>query len=203
MRSIGLAFLSAATLVLAAAGCDGDVTTGPGGAGGSSTTTSGPGGGNGGQGGAGGQCSTDADCIAGEQWCVGGACVACDNSGLACDILCIMGWTTYERNGCYPCACAPMNQCTSDAACGAGEECYAGQFCWDWCPAGEPSCCYGNTCSQAGCADPNPTGCFTTGCPIGEDCVDAGGCTSSGCFCDGMGWACTDDCGGGTCVATP
>ena len=28
-------------------------------------------------------CESDSECTAGEQWCVGGTCVACDNSGLA------------------------------------------------------------------------------------------------------------------------
>lgn len=196
-------------------GCGGDVTTQPGAGGAGSTgntttaTSTGEGGtttsssGAGGVGGAGG-CSTDNDCTAGEQWCVGGSCVECDNSGLACDIACIQGWSTYERNGCFPCECAPINACVTDTNCpgqieGVEMECYPGKFCWDWCPVGDPSCCFGNTCGPAGCPDPNPTGCFITGCAAGESCVDVE-CASSSCSCDGQSWACDADCGGGTCV---
>lgn len=190
-------------MTLGAAACGSEVNPGPGsgGSGGAGTTTTSTSSGQGGQGGVGSACATDADCTPGEAWCEGGACVACDNGGLACDIACIQGWTTYERNGCFPCACAPMNACVDDAGCGGQQKCYAGKFCWDWCPPGDPSCCYGNTCSQPGCADPNPAGCYTTGCPMGQDCTDVPNeCASSGCACDGAIWACTPDCGGGTCV---
>jgi hypothetical protein len=187
-------------------------TTGPGGQGGAAQGSGGQGGaaqGSGGQGGAaqgggqgggGGGCSTDADCTMGKEWCVGGACVPCDNSGLACDIACQNNWNTYERNGCYPCECAPVNACDTDAQCGAGGKCYAGQFCWDWCPPGDPSCCYGNVCSPPGCPDPNPTGCFVTGCPQGKTCALGGACTSSSCACANGNWGCTKDCGGGSCM---
>jgi hypothetical protein len=202
-------------------GCDGDVTTQPGvgGAGstGTANTSSGTGTGtstgeggttvssssSSGAGGAGG-CATDDDCTVGEQWCVGGSCVECDNSGLACDIACIQGWTTYERNGCFPCECAPTNACVTDTNCpgpieGLEVKCYPGKLCWDWCPPGDPSCCFGNTCGTVGCSDPNPTGCFITGCAAGESCVNLE-CASSSCSCDGQSWVCDPDCGGGTCV---
>ena len=226
MISIGLRDLACGFVLVAAfaaTGCDGDVSTQPTGAGGSgstgntttgngSTATSGSGTSTGqgggtssssGAGGAGG-CATDSDCVSGEQWCVGGSCVPCDNGGLVCDIFCIEGWTTYERNGCFPCECAPINDCVTNANCpgpieGIEVKCYAGNFCWDWCPAGDPSCCFGNTCGPVGCPDPNPTGCFITGCPVGQSCVNMD-CASSSCACDGQAWACDADCGGGVCV---
>lgn len=147
-----------------------------------------------------GGCATDADCEEGSEWCEGGSCVACDNSGLACRIACPAGWSTYTRNGCHPCACAPENDCTSDGECHTGDKCYAGAFCWDWCPPGDPSCCYGNLCSAPGCTPPPPTGCSERGCPIGERCDLESGCAPSGCFCGEAGWGCTADCGGGVCV---
>ena len=98
----------------------------------------------------GGGCKTDAACAEGMQWCDEGKCVPCDNSGLACDMACPMGWDFYERNGCVPCACAPTNACTSDGDCGLGNACYAGAFCWDWCPPDDATCCYGNICSASG-----------------------------------------------------
>jgi len=71
-------------------------------------------GGQGGSGGSGGSgasgCATDADCAFGAEWCVHGECVPCDDGAALCDILCADGWSTYERNGCSPCACAPINE---------------------------------------------------------------------------------------------
>ncbi|MCZ7677499.1 MAG: hypothetical protein M5U28_01465 [Sandaracinaceae bacterium] len=150
-------------------------------------------------------CASDADCASGAEWCEGGRCVACDNSGLVCLIACPSGWSTYERNGCRPCECAPMNDCTSDGEClgigGGAQRCYAGAFCWDWCPPGDPTCCFGNMCAAAGCTPPPPVGCTQRGCPIGQRCDTTAGCTPSECGCDARsGWFCTDDCGGGTCV---
>lgn len=153
----------------------------------------------------GGSCDTDADCVEGEEWCVEGACVECDNSGLLCDIACAFGWNTYERNGCFPCACAPTNDCTSDDTCEGGGRCEAGEFCWDWCPEGDPSCCYGNVCVSGGCEGPPPVGCARRGCPEGQECQDfetSGVCVSSSCTCADGSWVCTDDCGGGSCAAS-
>lgn len=144
-------------------------------------------------------CTSDSQCAQGSQWCVGGACVACDNSGTACDLFCDHGWGMLDRNGCTPCQCFPPNACTVDADCGAGFHCYPGALCWDWCPTGDASCCVGNMCATAGCSEPPPIGCFARGCPAGQSC-DAYGCSPSSCGCSGGGWACTDDCGGGTCV---
>ena len=216
MRNMRLALGMGLAALLALAGCGdddgpgtdagGDVgTTDTGGTDTGGTDTGGTdtgGADTGGTDGGGTACDTDADCTAGEEWCVGGECVECDNGGLVCDIACAFGWETYERNGCFPCACAPTNQCTSDGDCDGGT-CYAGAFCWDWCPAGEPSCCFGNVCSGNGCPGPNPVGCITRGCPEGAECQDfsAGGeCVSSNCGCSGGSWVCTDDCGGGSCA---
>ena len=128
--------------------------------------------------------------------------MTCDNGGLTCRIACHEGWNVYIRNGCHPCACAPANQCNADGDCPGSSEavghCYPGAMCWDWCPAGDPSCCFGNLCSLAGCADPHPQGCWSRGCPIGQECADEG-CASSGCGCSESSWVCDADCGGGTC----
>ena len=63
------------------------------------------------------------------------------------------------------------------------------------------------SCDYA-CEEPNPAGCFQTGCGENEQCVDFGNsnvpgfCVSSGCFCDeNYGWFCTEDCNGGTCIS--
>jgi hypothetical protein len=151
------------------------------------------------------RCTNDSMCPAGTSWCERGRCRPCDNGGLLCDIACSDGWSTYERNGCHPCECAPPNACRSDAECGPGNECYAGAFCWDWCPPDDPTCCFGNVCSTAGCAPPPPTGCRVRGCPMGQTCgtSSAGACAPSSCVCGSSGWGCTRDCGGGTCTTGP
>ncbi|MBZ0117066.1 MAG: hypothetical protein K8H88_08735 [Sandaracinaceae bacterium] len=149
----------------------------------------------------GGPCASDADCTPGARWCEGGRCVLCDNSGLLCDIFCPLDWRTYERNGCFPCECAPTNDCVSDGDCvPAGRHCYYGAFCW--CDPPRPDCCMGNHCSPAGCTEPAPGGCRGRGCPRGLTCDPNAGCAPSGCGCDGSSgaWGCTTDCNGGTCV---
>ena len=148
-------------------------------------------------------CSTDSECATGREWCEHGTCVPCDNSGLACYLACQAGWTLYERNGCYPCDCAPEGDCVADADCPeAGQKCWAGLFCWDWCPADDPSCCFGNLCAPTACGAAPPVGCLSRGCPAGQRCDTATGCASSACTCDEASatYACTPDCGGGTCV---
>jgi hypothetical protein len=147
-------------------------------------------------------CSSDGECLAGVEWCESGFCVPCDNTGSACDLTCTQGWSLYERNGCQPCDCAPPNDCTVDGQCpssgpGAGK-CYAGNHCWDWCPAGDPSCCFGNQCSMAGCPDPNLAGCMKTGCEPGQQCLNSG-CNPTECTCNGTSWECGSDCAGGEC----
>lgn len=148
-----------------------------------------------------GGCRRDTDCTFGNQWCVGGACVDCDNSGLACRIACLAGWNLYERNGCHPCECAPPNGCDTDGDCGSGRLCAPGRMCWDWCPAGNPSCCMGNVCVAEGCGTEPPMGCRVRGCPVGSSCVTTDTCAPSGCACDSSSgsWGCLADCGGGEC----
>jgi hypothetical protein len=66
--------------------------------------------------------------------------------------------------------------------------------------------CNDGNCDLAYCYDENPVGCFNSGCPEGYQCIDdPNNCTPSSCFCDDSSWYgnwyCTEDCGGGTCVA--
>lgn len=142
-------------------------------------------------------CARDDECASGEEWCLDGHCRPCDNGGLACRIVCPEGWSTYVRNGCVPCECAPPNDCTSDAECPMGRACYAGAYCW--CSPADPSCCQGNTCSLPGCTSENPVGCAVRGCPPGQEC-DRAMCGSSGCTCAGTTWSCLPDCSGGVCT---
>ncbi|MEZ4472441.1 MAG: hypothetical protein R3F60_16930 [bacterium] len=64
--------------------------------------------------------------------------------------------------------------------------------------------CGGGTCvaGPMGCEGPSPAGCRQTGCPAGQACeVLPNDCRPSSCMCTDAGqWACTRDCGGGTCV---
>ena len=91
-------------------------------------------------------CETDLDCAWGAQWCEDGECVECDNSGLVCFIACEDGYGLAERNGCHPCECVPLSECTADDECLPWQRCEPGSECLHWCPAGDPSCCYGNRC---------------------------------------------------------
>ncbi len=146
-----------------------------------------------------GGCTSDEACEPGAEWCVGGECVPCDNSGQLCDLACADGWVLLERNGCTPCSCAPPTECTDDAACGPTRSCYAGQLCWDYCKVGDPSCCRGNFCDVSGCSEPAPGGCRRLGCPEGQFCEQID-CAPTSCDCTGGSWACSEDCGGGVCV---
>jgi hypothetical protein len=93
-------------------------------------------------------CATDADCTPGAQWCEENACVDCDNSALLCRIACPEGTGLVTRNECHPCVCEADNACLSDGDCGPSQRCEPGDDCLDWCPDGDPSCCYGNTCVE-------------------------------------------------------
>jgi hypothetical protein len=57
-------------------------------------------------------------------------------------------------------------------------------------------------CAPA-CPLPNPAGCRNRGCPPGFVCDLTVGCEPTTCVCDDDSgqWACTEDCGGGTCVS--
>ena len=62
--------------------------------------------------------------------------------------------------------------------------------------------CSEGQCELAYCYEPNPVGCFQSGCPDGYECIDdANDCNPSWCGCDEMigEWWCTEDCGGGSC----
>ena len=65
--------------------------------------------------------------------------------------------------------------------------------------------CQSGNCELQYCYEPNPEGCFNSGCPDGYECVDDPNyCVPSSCGCDentfyGQ-WFCTEDCNGGTCV---
>ncbi|MBU6160146.1 MAG: hypothetical protein KGO50_03425 [Myxococcales bacterium] len=148
-------------------------------------------------------CSTDADCAFGSL-CEADVCVACEP--IACAIECAPGFELVGRNGCQLCECEPVRECESSAECSDGGVCVGTGLCTDLCIAGDPACCEASYCEGGACEGPSPAGCRSTGCGDGELCVtegEAAGCVSSSCSCDpGSGtWSCTDDCGGGTCVA--
>ena len=93
-------------------------------------------------------CDSDAECTSGQEWCTDGVCEPCDNTGAICDLACVNGFTfAPTRNGCSPCECIPeQGACLSDTDCGLNETCVAGDLCYLWCSANDPSCCYNNTC---------------------------------------------------------
>ena len=65
--------------------------------------------------------------------------------------------------------------------------------------------CINGTCTSAYCMSDNPAGCSQTGCDEGYECISLPNeCVPSWCGCDGFygDWFCTEDCGGGSCVAT-
>ncbi len=134
-------------------------------------------------------CTSDADCTAGAEWCEAGRCVQCDNSGLACFLACVEGEELAERNGCFPCECVPITECKSDADCADDAVCLAGDLCLFYCPAGDPTCCYGNTCvggSGAACSS-------DADCAAGFEWCEAGRCVA----CDNSGQYCDLACGEG------
>ena len=79
--------------------------------------------------------------------------------------------------------------------------------CIQWacdCSAEPYAQCIDGICTSAYCMSDNPAGCNQTGCAEGYECImDSNDCTPSSCFCDGFygDWYCTEDCGGGSCVA--
>jgi len=79
--------------------------------------------------------------------------------------------------------------------------------CMEWvcdCAAEPYAQCIDGSCTSAYCMSSNPAGCFQTGCDEGYECIiDESECVPSWCGCDGFygDWFCTEDCGGGSCVA--
>jgi hypothetical protein len=64
--------------------------------------------------------------------------------------------------------------------------------------------CIDGTCTSVYCMSDNSAGCNQTGCMDGYECVvNPNDCVPSSCYCDGFygSWYCTEDCGGGGCVA--
>lgn len=86
--------------------------------------------------------------------------------------------------------------------------------CMQWvcdCMPPPNSICSVGECELTYCDEPNPAGCFDSGCQDGYECVDFGNsgyadfCVASSCFCDESYiyqsyWICTEDCNGGTCI---
>ena len=79
--------------------------------------------------------------------------------------------------------------------------------CMQWvcdCSAEPYAQCIDGNCTSAYCMSDNPAGCFQTGCDEGYECIiDPDECVPSWCGCDGFygDWYCTEDCGGGSCLA--
>lgn len=150
-------------------------------------------------------CESDDECTAGEEWCGGeGLCVPCDNGGLTCEMACQGGWELYERNGCHPCECAPINDCTSDGDCPAVGDtpgrCYVGRVCL----GGEDLAhCHGNVCAAAGCEESPSLGCAILGGCDGGYCTYVGACDPAACrvaTCSGGEWTLPTGCACGHCT---
>lgn len=132
------------------------------------------------------ECSSDSDCQAGKEWCEGGRCVPCDNTGATCGIRCPM---VPPRNGCQPCECVSYRACTGHADCNteAGEVCDLSE-CLSCCPDAGPDepcillCC--GRCTAGSGGEP--------ACQGHEDCVfGAEWCLDGTCVpCDNTGLTC-------------
>lgn len=118
-------------------------------------------------------CATDEDCITANV-CTNAVCTPCPSF-----MHCRDGFGAQPRNGCT--WCAPINDCLSDDQCGSGMVCYAGAQCPPGCD--DPSCCYGNLCSDPSCGPPpSNLDCSRVGCADGSNCVGTG--QFEGCACD-------------------
>ena len=124
-------------------------------------------------------CTTDADCRYGAEWCEDGACVACDNSGVFCDLYCKNGMID-RRNGCQPCICRrDYVPCLSDEACGDGQICDRSE-CLSCCPGSTGACilaCCGKCVDKLGgfCGWSSNASCASD-----ADCM-TGGCSGQVC----------------------
>ena len=142
----------------------------------------------------------------------------CDPVG--CNLFCEGGYAT-GPDGCEICECAPVvcdgpnpagcvvNGCPTDAMCDTTQGCTSSSCSCD-AASGSWVCtndCGGGICVPSGgaCDGPDPSGCSSKGCPMGQICDTGLGCLPSGCACDvSTGtWGCTADCGGGVCVPDP
>jgi len=129
-----------------------------------------------------------------------GGSAGCGGAPTACPGPCTHGFqpVLLARNGCPVCECAPPSECSSSADCQNGEVCYAGRHCREGCS--EPSCCFGNQCSPAGCS-PNANSCLEQGCVGGAECLAA--CDATSCECDGSSWICANTTGGAPIASCP
>jgi len=124
-------------------------------------------------------CTTDADCRYGAEWCEDGACVACDNSGVFCDLYCKNDMIA-RRNGCQPCICRrDYVPCLSDEACGDGQICDRSE-CLSCCPGSTGACilaCCGKCVDKLGgfCGWSSNASCASD-----ADCM-TGGCSGQVC----------------------
>ncbi|HKP60645.1 MAG TPA: hypothetical protein VJV78_28150 [Polyangiales bacterium] len=130
-----------------------------------------------------------------ESACFEGTCTPCALVSPKCPAECPWRYQpeTVVHNQCKLCECAPPNQCRSDAECGTGFSCYAGQHCDDGCR--DPSCCHGNVCAAKGCKPTDGLSCTQFGCAAGV-CRGDPGCGSETCKCDSstLSWSCAGNC---------
>ena len=145
-------------------------------------------------------CTTHGQCAFGTV-CGDYSCQACPAEPASCPGPCAYGFQPLliVRNGCGLCECVPPSQCTGNADCQNGETCYAGTQCQDGCS--DPTCCFGNHCSQPGCEGTRPPLCLAFGCSNGGSCLAA--CDATSCACDGAGWICENTTGGAPVASCP
>jgi len=166
-------------------------------------------------------CASDADCADGDVCAPSSDCVP---STCSCDEA-TGTWTCTADCG-MPDVCQPdtsactdpdpsdVETCGSDADCATDEICAPSTECvpstcscdtatGTWMCTKDcrmPSVCQADT---SACTDPNPAGCSgDQDCGADEVCTfDSNSCLPSSCTCDASTgtWACTEDCGGGTC----
>lgn len=172
-----------------------------------------------------GQCTTDAECAAGESCvddpdagCISSAC-SCDGGQWACTADCGIPKTCKAASGPAMCAGQPdpsYQECTQDSDCGEGEgcvvsdeqacvasECFCdanGWGCTDDC--GQKFVCapQGGQAVCMGQPDPSYQVCQTDDdCPGADnkclDSLNSTDCVPSSCGCNEGGWVCTEDCG--------
>jgi len=126
-------------------------------------------------------CSRDEDCVF-RSVCLNQTCTACPSTTRCRD-----DFSLASRNGCG--WCAPDNQCFTDSDCEPGLECFTGVQCKPGC--NDPSCCFGNLCSDPSCGPPPPNfDCSRVGCADGSNCVGTGIVDGCACNPDTRTWEC-------------